>query len=171
MPAAPWRLLCCSRDRGEQDRVEGRSRMTVWGLSEKEAHYRPAPEPDVRCTVANTCFLRSRWAGADWCGDQSKAPPPAINSRRAAAQLEADCQAGRCWEAFSYCVSVPDRVFPLRADCPVPPSELAALNEHALAAPLAARIPIGDHERPLAAAGRLYPSMRHSTLTALTRRL
>ena len=122
-------------------------------------------------TVANTCFRRSRWAGADWCGDQSKAPPPAINSRRAAAQLEADCQAGRCWEAFSYCVSVPDRVFPLRADCPVPPSELAALNEHALAAPLAARIPIGDHERPLAAAGRLYPSMRHSTLTALTRRL
>src|SRR5207249_10316554 len=73
-------------------------------------------------------FRRSRWAGADWCGDQSKAPPPATSSRRAAAQLEADCQAGRCWEAFSTASRLPTECFPLRADCPVPPSELAALK-------------------------------------------
>src|SRR6476659_7160971 len=51
--------------------------MTVWGLSKKQAHYRPAPEPDVRCDRCKYMF-----------------PPLATGSRRAAAQVEADRQAG-----------------------------------------------------------------------------
>jgi hypothetical protein len=30
--------------------------MTVWGLSKKQARYRPAPEPDVRCDRCKYMF-------------------------------------------------------------------------------------------------------------------
>jgi hypothetical protein len=30
--------------------------VTIWGLSKKEAHYRPAPEPDMRCDRCKYMF-------------------------------------------------------------------------------------------------------------------
>ena len=36
----------------------------IWGLSKKEANYRPAPTPEVRCDRCKYMFPRWRSAGA-----------------------------------------------------------------------------------------------------------
>lgn len=58
--------------------------VRIWGLSKREAHYRPAPTPAVRCDHRKYMFPASPWADAGWSGDRSEAPPHATSSRLAA---------------------------------------------------------------------------------------